>query len=411
MPFNSFERFIAFRYIKPLRSEGLLSIISWFSFFGICIGVATLIITMSVMNGFRYELENRIIGFNGHIYVNNYEKYFKDISKDFEAIEEIKFIDSNISDQVLISANSETRGIILKSFNADNISHYEFKGKNSSNFTQPILNEIFLGSKLAERLGIEIGSQIKLYTSKSINSPFGQLPKSRLVRVGGYFDTGMSEYDSNYAFLNLKEMQKIYGVENQISAIEIHLKSSQDTEKVNNQVREIIKDKELFYSRDWKQVNASFFEVLSTERTVMFIILSLIIIVAAFNVITCLFILVKNKATEIAILKTIGTSDISILKIFIIIGSLIGVVGSLIGSFLGIIITVNLENIRQTLNDLFDLNLFPSQFYFIDKIPTIIDYNQIFFIFIFSIIISILATIYPSRVAAKMKIKDIFNNA
>jgi lipoprotein-releasing system permease protein len=410
VPFNNFERFIAFRYIKPLRSEGLLSIISWFSFFGICIGVATLIITMSVMNGFRYELENRIIGFNGHIYINNYEKYFEDISQDFSSINEIEFIDANITDQVLISANAETRGIILKSFNSENIDHYNFKNKNdySNKF---MFDEIYLGSKLAERLNVEIGSQIKLYTSSSINSPFGQLPKSRLINVGGYFDTGMSEYDGNYAFLNLEEMQKIYGVNNRISSIEIHLKDSSFTDRINNQVNEIIKEKELFYSRDWKQVNAFFFETLSIERNVMFIILSLIIIVAAFNVITCLFILVKNKANEIAILKTIGTSDISILRIFIIIGSLIGVAGSLIGSLIGIIVTLNLENIRQILNNLFNLNLFPSQFYFIDKIPTIVDYNQIFFIFVFSIIISLLATIYPSRVASKMKIKDIFSNA
>ena len=410
MPFNNFERFIAFRYIKPLRSEGLLSIISWFSFFGICIGVATLIITMSVMNGFRYELENRIIGFNGHIYINNYEKYFEDISQDFSSINEIKFIDANITDQVLISANAETRGIILKSFNSENIDHYNFKNKNDDS-NKFMLDEIYLGSKLAERLNVEIGSQIKLYASSSINSPFGQLPKSRLINVGGYFDTGMSEYDGNYAFLNLEEMQKIYGVNNRVSAIEIHLKDSSFTDRINNQVNEIIKEKELFYSRDWKQVNAFFFETLSIERNVMFIILSLIIIVAAFNVITCLFILVKNKANEIAILKTIGTPDISILRIFIIIGSLIGVAGSLIGSLIGIIVTLNLENIRQILNNLFNLNLFPSQFYFIDKIPTIIDYNQIFFIFVFSIIISLLATIYPSRVASKMKIKDIFSNA
>ncbi len=191
MPFNSFERFIAFRYIKPLRSEGLLSIISWFSFFGICIGVATLIITMSVMNGFRYELENRIIGFNGHIYINNYEKYFDDISQDFTSINEIEFIDANITDQVLISANSETRGIILKSFNPENISYYNFKNK-KDNPNKSMLNEIYLGSKLADRLNVEIGSQIKLYTSSSVNSPFGQLPKSRLINVGGYFDTGMS---------------------------------------------------------------------------------------------------------------------------------------------------------------------------------------------------------------------------
>ena len=410
MPFNNFERFIALRYLKPLRSGGLLSIISWFSFFGICIGVATLIIVMSVMNGFRHELESRIIGFNGHVYIQSVENYFEDFSHDFESIDGIEYIDSNITDQVLISSNSETRGIILKSFNPKNINYYSFKNEAELNDSK-LSNLIYLGSSLAEKLNVQIGSQIKIYTSSSVNSPFGQLPRSRSMIVNGYFDTGMSEYDSNYAFINLGEMQKIYGTENQISSIELHLKNSADTDSINNQVKEIIKNNDYFYSRDWKQVNAFFFETLSIERSVMFTILSLIIVVAAFNVITSLFILVKNKANEIAILKTIGASNISILRIFIIIGSLIGIVGSFIGSLLGIAITLNLENIRQILNNLFNINLFPSEFYFIDKIPTIVDYNQIFFIFIFSIAISLIATIYPARVASKMKIKDIISNA
>ena len=411
MPFNNFERFIALRYLKPLRSGGLLSIISWFSFFGICIGVATLIIVMSVMNGFRFELENRIIGFNGHIYVNNFDKYFEDISEEFEAIDGVDFIDANITDQVLISTNLETRGVILKSFNYKNIEFYNFKQETTVSNEEELTGFIFLGSSLAERLNAEVGSEIKVYTSSSINSPFGQLPRSRLMYVGGYFHTGMSEYDSNYAFIDLEEMQNIYGVGNKVTSIEIHLSNSSDTDYINNKVKEILEDKDLFYSRDWKEVNAFFFETLSIERSVMFTILSLIIIVAAFNVITSLFILVKNKSNEIGILKTIGASDISILRIFIIIGSLIGIVGSFIGTLLGIIITLNLENIRQVLNNFFNINLFPSEFYFIDKIPTIIDYNQIIFIFIFSIMISLLATIYPSRVASKMKIKDIFANA
>ena len=410
MPFNYFERFIALRYIKPLRSSSLLSVISWFSFIGICIGVATLIIVMSVMNGFRYELENRIIGFNGHVYVQSYNKYFENVSDLFLGIEEINFIDPNISTQVLISTEMSTSGIILKSFDAKNMAKYSFLNGNK-NILKSNSSEIFLGHSLSSSIGAEIGSKIKIFTSSSISSPFGQLPRSKSLTVAGIFDTGMSEYDKNYAFIELKEIQDILETENLISTIEIHLINSNQTKNIKNEIVRILSDKDEYLVRDWKEVNSFFFETLSIERNVMFIILSLIIVVAAFNVITSLFILVKNKSEEIAILKTIGTSDHSILRIFLLVGSIIGVAGSLIGTLLGIFITLNLENLRIFLNSTFNINLFPSQFYFINKIPTIVDSNQVLFIFIFSIIISLLATLYPAFVASRMRIKEIFNNA
>ena len=410
MPFNYFERFIALRYIRPLRSSSLLSVISWFSFIGICIGVATLIIVMSVMNGFRYELENRIIGFNGHVYVQSYNKYFENVSDLFLGIKEINFIDPNISTQVLISTEMSTSGIILKSFDAKNMDKYSFLNENK-NILKSNSGEIFLGHSLSSSIGAEIGSKIKIFTSSSISSPFGQLPRSKSLTVAGIFDTGMSEYDKNYAFIELKEIQNILETENLISTIEIHLINSNQTKNIKNEIVKILSDKDEYIVRDWKEVNSFFFETLSIERNVMFIILSLIIVVAAFNVITSLFILVKNKSEEIAILKTIGTSDYSILRIFLLVGSIIGIAGSLIGTLLGILITLNLENLRIFLNSTFNINLFPSQFYFINKIPTIVDSNQVLFIFIFSIIISLLATLYPAFVASRMRIKEIFNNA
>jgi len=410
VPFSLFERFIAFRYLKPLRSGGLLSIISWFSFIGICIGVATLIIVMSVMNGFRYELENRIIGFNGHIYIQKIEEYFRYDFQELEELEEIKFIDPNITIQSLITTDYSTKGILVKSIIPQNIKYYSFIDETFISDNEFNDSGIILGASLVESIGAEIGSSIKLFSSNTISSPFGQLPKSMSLKVKGVFNSGMSEYDSSFAFISLNNAQKIVGLDDKISIIEVHLDDLNFTDDVKAEIEEKFKNNNLII-RDWKDINKSFWEVLSTERTVMFLILSLIVVVAAFNVITSLFILVKNKSKEIALLKTIGADNNSILKIFLLVGSIIGIGGTLIGAVLGSIITINLENIRQILNNIFNLNLFPSEFYYIDRIPTSIDMSEIILIILFSICISILATIYPAYTASKLEIQRILNNA
>ena len=410
MAFNLFERFIAFRYLKPLRSGGLLSIISWFSFIGICIGVATLIIVMSVMNGFRYELESRIIGFNGHIFIQKFEEYFKYDFETLEELEEIKFVDPNIMIQSLITTDFATKGILVKSIVPKNIKYYSFISKEMFIESELDDNDIILGSSLAESIGAEVGTHVKLFSSNTISSPFGQLPRSMKLEVKGTFNSGMSEYDTSFAFISLKNAQQILALDDEISIIEIHLTDLNSTESVKKKIEDKFADKDLIV-RDWKEINKSFWIVLSTERTVMFLILSLIIIVAAFNVITSLFILVKNKSKEIALLKTIGADNNSILRIFLLVGSVIGIGGTIIGAILGSIITMSLENIRLTLNSLFNLNLFPSEFYYIDQIPTSIDLNEVLFIVLFSIFISILATIYPAYSASKLEIKRILNNA
>ena len=412
MPFNYFERFVAFKYLKPLRSDGLLSIISWFSFIGIAIGVATLIIVMSVMNGFKVELQNRIIGFNGHLYINKLGENISDYQLDYENFDNINFIDPNITFQSLMISGKQNNGVLVKAINPKNLENYRLIYENlNSTKSEPLSCDcIILGDTMATKLGLSIGSNVKLYSTQTISTPFGSLPKSKEFEISGTFHSGMSEYDNNFTLISLKNGQQLTGYVDEVSIIEIHLV---DPNNIKNTKLQLIKNYPLgeYVIRDWQEVNSTYFEALKVERTVMFIILSLIILIAAFNVVTSLFILVKNKTKEIAILRTIGLSRSGIMRIFILIGSIVGISGTLVGTLCGYIITINLENIRSLLNNQFGLNLFPPQLYYIDQIPTNIQSTQILYIVFFSIIISILATIYPSYAASRLEIKGILKNA
>ena len=412
MPFNYFERFVAFKYLKPLRSDGLLSIISWFSFIGIAIGVATLIIVMSVMNGFKVELQNRIIGFNGHLYINKLGENISDYQLDYENFDNINFIDPNITFQSLMISGKQNSGVLVKAINPKNLENYRLIYENlNSTKSEPLSCDcIILGDTMATKLGLSIGSNVKLYSTQTISTPFGSLPKSKEFEISGTFHSGMSEYDNNFTLISLKNGQQLTGYVDEVSIIEIHLV---DPNNIKNTKLQLIKDYPLgeYVIRDWQEVNSTYFEALKVERTVMFIILSLIILIAAFNVVTSLFILVKNKTKEIAIMRTIGLSRSGIMRIFILIGSIVGISGTLVGTLCGYIITINLENIRSLLNNQFGLNLFPPQLYYIDQIPTNIQSTQILYIVFFSIIISILATIYPSYAASRLEIKGILKNA
>ena len=412
MPFNYFERFVAFKYLKPLRSDGLLSIISWFSFIGIAIGVATLIIVMSVMNGFKVELQNRIIGFNGHLYINKLGENISDYQLDYENFDNINFIDPNITFQSLMISGKQNNGVLVKAINPKNLENYRLIYENlNSTKSEPLSCDcIILGDSMATKLGLSIGSNVKLYSTQTISTPFGSLPKSKEFEISGTFHSGMSEYDNNFTLISLKNGQQLTGYVDEVSIIEIHLV---DPNNIKNTKLQLIKDYPLgeYVIRDWQEVNSTYFEALKVERIVMFIILSLIILIAAFNVVTSLFILVKNKTKEIAIMRTIGLSRSGIMRIFILIGSIVGISGTLVGTLCGYIITINLENIRSLLNNQFGLNLFPPQLYYIDQIPTNIQSTQILYIVFFSIIISILATIYPSYAASRLEIKGILKNA
>ena len=411
MPFNYFERFVAFKYLKPLRSDGLLSIISWFSFIGIAIGVATLIIVMSVMNGFKIELQKRIIGFNGHLYISKFESNIENYQFNIDEFTNIEFVDPNITFQSLMISKNQNNGVLVKAINPINLSNYEliYENLNSSKILPLDCDCIIIGDTLATKLGLNLGSKIKLYSTQTISTPFGSLPKSKEFEVSGTFHTGMNEYDSNFTIISLKNGQDLTSNKNKVSIIEIHLL---DPNNLKETKLKLIKNYPVgeYLIRDWKEVNSTYFEALKVERTVMFIILSLIILIAAFNVVTSLFILVKNKTKEIAIMRTIGISRSGIMRIFLLIGSVVGISGTIIGTVIGYLITVNLENIRSILNSQFGLNLFPPQLYYIDQIPTDIQLIQVVYIFIFSILVSILATIYPSYAASRLEIKGILKN-
>lgn len=411
MPFNYFERFVAFKYLKPLRSDGLLSIISWFSFIGIAIGVATLIIVMSVMNGFKIELQKRIIGFNGHLYISKFETNIENYQFNIDEFTNIEFVDPNITFQSLMISKNQNNGVLVKAINPINLSNYEsiYENLNSSKILPLDCDCIIIGDTLATKLGLNLGSKIKLYSTQTISTPFGSLPKSKEFEVSGTFHTGMNEYDSNFTIISLKNGQDLTSNKNKVSIIEIHLL---DPNNLKETKLKLIKNYPVgeYLIRDWKEVNSTYFEALKVERTVMFIILSLIILIAAFNVVTSLFILVKNKTKEIAIMRTIGISRSGIMRIFLLIGSVVGISGTIIGTVIGYLITVNLENIRSILNSQFGLNLFPPQLYYIDQIPTDIQLIQVVYIFIFSILVSILATIYPSYAASRLEIKGILKN-
>ena len=411
MPFNYFERFVAFKYLKPLRSDGLLSIISWFSFIGIAIGVATLIIVMSVMNGFKIELQKRIIGFNGHLYISKFETNIENYQFNIDEFTNIEFVDPNITFQSLMISKNQNNGVLVKAINPINLSNYEsiYENLNSSKILPLDCDCIIIGDTLATKLGLNLGSKIKLYSTQTISTPFGSLPKSKEFEVSGTFHTGMNEYDSNFTIISLKNGQDLTSNKNRVSIIEIHLL---DPNNLKETKLKLIKNYPVgeYLIRDWKEVNSTYFEALKVERTVMFIILSLIILIAAFNVVTSLFILVKNKTKEIAIMRTIGISRSGIMRIFLLIGSVVGISGTIIGTAIGYLITVNLENIRSILNSQFGLNLFPPQLYYIDQIPTDIQFIQVVYIFIFSILVSILATIYPSYAASRLEIKGILKN-
>ena len=411
MPFNYFERFVAFKYLKPLRSDGLLSIISWFSFIGIAIGVATLIIVMSVMNGFKIELQKRIIGFNGHLYISKFETNIENYQFNIDEFTNIEFVDPNITFQSLMISKNQNNGVLVKAINPINLSNYKliYENLNSSKRLPLDCDCIIIGDTLATKLGLNLGSKIKLYSTQTISTPFGSLPKSKEFEVSGTFHTGMNEYDSNFTIISLKNGQDLTSNKNKVSIIEIHLL---DPNNLKETKLKLIKNYPVgeYLIRDWKEVNSTYFEALKVERTVMFIILSLIILIAAFNVVTSLFILVKNKTKEIAIMRTIGISRSGIMRIFLLIGSVVGISGTIIGTAIGYLITVNLENIRSILNSQFGLNLFPPQLYYIDQIPTDIQLIQVVYIFIFSILVSILATIYPSYAASRLEIKGILKN-
>ena len=397
------EFLIIKRYLKPKRKEGILKVISIFSFLGIGLGVATLIIVMSVMNGFRSELINKLLLFQPHISVYQFSDFdlTKDKINDLLKIQNIKSKKVNLtySIQSLVITNNANKGVVLRGLNKKDFLNDELVNKKiiDGNISKFGNNYISIGSNLAEQLGVWVDKEITILSSKKESTPLGNLPEQYTFKIGSVYKSGIYEFDNNYIIFDVSTSQDFLSGYAKDKNIEIRLENPDLAEKVKN-----ILSNQAFQVFSWIDNNKSFYDALLIERNVMFIILTLIIIVASFNIISGLTILVKNKTKEVAILKTLGFSSYSINKIFFITGSTIGSAGTVFGVLLGVLFSYYIENIRLFLSSAFNIEIFPAEIYFLSQMPSEIHWPTIILISIVSLLITFLASIFPSIKASKV---------
>ena len=401
--FTKVERLISSRNLKPKKKEGFLKIISIFSFLGIMLGVAILIIVMSVMNGFKTDLTNKILGLNPHIVVqpngfNLNDNYISRIKNSFKDIS----ISKTYSGEGVIIINDKAKGIIFKGVNNKEKKIKEFLKENvvSGDTEKFNKNNVFIGSELAFNLNLKEGDKINLMSSAFVATPLGSLPKQENFRIAGIFNTGFVEFDQNIIFLTIEDALSIFDKDAKDQNLEIYLKDPLEADLYKKKIEKLNQN---YFIYTWSDLNKSFFSALKVERNVMFIILTLIIIIAAFNIISGLTILIKNKTKEIAILKTLGLNNSSIKKSFFLTGFTIGFFATISGIILGIIFSSNIESVRIFLSKVFNLEIFPSDIYFLEKLPSEINLNSIFIIFILSLLVSAIASYIPARNISKMK--------
>tara|TARA_Y100000590_G_scaffold28192_1_gene31637 strand:+ start:819 stop:2051 length:1233 start_codon:yes stop_codon:yes gene_type:complete len=399
---SEIERKIAFRYLKPKRKEGFLKVISIFSFTGIALGVAILIIVMSVMNGFRTELINKILGFNPHIIVKAYEKKINQKKLDeHELLNKISRISLTFSGQSILINRENTTGILVRSYYNDDIDKINLikNGIIDGSLESFTRNTISIGKELAISLNLILGDEVTLMSTSNLQTPFGNLPLQEKFRISSVFSTGLAEFDQNVIFMPFDNANSLFELSDTDINLEIFLKKPDKAQSLKKEIQEIFED---HYVYTWEDLNKSFFAALKVERNVMFIILTLIIIVAAFNIISGLTILVKNKTKEIAILRTLGLSKKSITKIFFTVGFTIGFLATFTGVVFGVLFSYYIEEIRSLITLIFNIRLFPEEIYFLSKMPSEINIGYILAISFFSLLITFLATIFPSISAAKL---------
>ena len=399
---SQLERQIVFRYLKTKKKDGFLNIISIFSFIGISLGVAVLIIVMSVMNGFRAELVDKIVGFNSHIIIQS-----NDIKNDLKLtnLKKIKnlsssTLESSMGEVVLINKNF-TKGLSLRGYKVNDFKKLEiFKNidfsKNNKIFDK---NNISIGKELSFDLGLNVGDNVLLMSPIGEDTIIGNLPKQEVYKISYIFDSGLLEFDQNVAFVNINSLANLLNQDTTNRNIEVYLKSPLEIENAKIEFQKVF-TKNFIYT--WADLNRSLFSALKVERNVMFIILSLIIIVAAFNIISGLTILVKNKTKDIAILKSIGVLNKSIYKIFFLIGFYIGLTATIFGVIIGVLFSIYIENIRTYLSQIFDISLFPEEIYFLSKMPSEINIQSIILISFCSILATTIVSIFPAKKASKL---------
>ncbi|MBL0372845.1 lipoprotein-releasing ABC transporter permease subunit [Rhizobium sp. KVB221] len=406
-PFSTFERIVALRYLRPRRKEAFISVIAGFSFVGIMLGVATLIIVMAVMNGFRSELITRILGINGHMIVqpidgplNNYA----DLADKFSKIPGVKMAIPMIDGQTLASGKQGAgTGALVRGIRADDISKLKMV---ADNIKQGDLvgfaagDGVAIGTRMAEQLGLSEGDSITLISPEGDVTPMGVNPRVKSYKVSAIFEIGMSEYDASIIFMPLEEAQLYFNAEGIAQSIEIFLDKPEAVDDMRSKVEEAA-GRQIFIT-DWRQRNRTFFSALSVERNVMFMILTLIVLVAALNIISGLIMLVKDKGRDIAILRTMGATSGSIMRIFFMTGAAIGVTGTLAGVLLGVVVCLNVERIRQFFSWLSGTTIFNPELYFLSQLPAEMNFGETMSVILMALVLSFIATIFPAWRASKI---------
>lgn len=403
--FGAFERMVAFRYLRARRKEGFISVIAGFSLAGIGLGVATLIVVMAVMNGFRQELLSRILGINGHLGVYGAGPVLTDFDPLADAIRKLPGVTRvipTVEGQVMASAGGGAAGAIVRGVRPDDLLAREIITKDLVGSAQDFRDgdSVLIGHRLAEKLGLGVGDTITLISPKGNATAFGTVPRLRGYRIAGTFKVGMFEYDSSFIFMPLDAAQTYFKLPDAVTQIEVFTTNPDRVPDLRSEIFRIAGGSVRLY--DWQQANASFFNAIQVERNVMFLILTLIILVAAFNIISSLIMLVKDKGRDIAILRTMGATRGMILRIFFLAGASVGVVGTVCGTVLGVLFATNIEGIRQFIQSIIGRELFAAEIYFLTQLPARVDPSEVVTVVLMALGLSFAATIYPAWRAAKL---------
>ncbi|MEK9640057.1 MAG: lipoprotein-releasing ABC transporter permease subunit [Alphaproteobacteria bacterium] len=399
--FTPLERLLAFRYLRSRSSEGFISVIAWFSFAGITLGVATLIIVMSVMNGFRAELVNRILGLNGHLGISStlangiddYETLTSYIAQN----PNIMAATPQIESQVLVSANNVTIGAVVRGVIWSDLA---IRAPLWDSMTDEIITRfrdnkaILIGKTMARNLNLAQGDSIALLAPKGRTTAFGSIPTRQSFIIGGIFDVGMHEYDSSFVFMPLPSAQKFFSMPARVSGIELYINDPDDAPIVKAEMTRILPEKTAVF--DWMDRNRNFLNALQVERNVMFLILTLIILVAAFNIISSMIMLVRSKNADIAVLRTLGLGRTSLLKIFLLTGTSIGIIGTIVGCLLGLLFCWNIDGIKSFIENLIGSELFSAEIYFLSKLPAVVEPAEVGVVIVMTLTLSLLASLYPA---------------
>ena len=406
--YSKSERLLITRFLFSKKTDGYISIFSWFSIIGISLGVAAIIIVMSVMNGFRIDLTKRLLGINSHINIF--------ANSDFINFEELQIIKKNLKDSNhinilesietngLIIKNNVSKGVLIRGYKYTNKEHYLLNSLIEGSVISNKNSEVIIGDSLASSLNVEIGDKIKIAIPKSDNTILGNIPRFKTLSIVGIFDFGLYEYDNNLIFIHSTLARKLTLINNNdYNKIEIFSSEPENINKLKNQIINIINNNNLNLTPiTWKERNLSLINALKVEKNVIFLILTLIILIASMNIISGLIIFVKEKNKDIGILKTFGLGDFGILKIFFTIGILIGFIGASLGLFIGIVFTLNIKHIQNFLEKILDTKLFAEEIYYLSSLPSEISTKEVLIVFFTSIAISIFSTIFPAIRSAKI---------